>query len=205
MKKPKVALYDNDGMMTRSRRFSEVYAEEFNLDIAVMDPFFAGPYEQCLIGKADLREELEKVLGIWKWKGTADELMQYWFTIGDTIDQEVYVSIAKLKAQGLRVCLATNQEKYRMQHFITKYSYDTLFDELLYASKLGAFKHKTEGLEKILQILKEKYGVSDRGEIMYWDDREKNVEFIGSMGFNAQLYRDYPSFKTTLSEYGYQL
>jgi len=131
--------------------------------------------------------------------------MQYWFSIGDSVYNNVYDSILRLREQGMIVCLATNQEKYRTKYLIEKFSYDKIFDEMFCSADLGVYKHSVEGLEKIFQILSEKYGVSDKGEIMYWDDREKNVEFIGRMGFNAQLYQDYPSFKQVLSDYGYSL
>lgn len=205
MKKPKVILYDNDGMVTHGGRFSDQYAKEFGIDISVMAPFFEGPFKKCLVGKADLKEELGKVLETWKWKGTADELMQYWFAIGDSVYEDVYASILKLKEQGLVVCLATNQEKYRTEYLNEKLSYGKVFDEIFSSAKLGAYKHSVEGLEKISQILREKYNVSDKGEILYWDDREGNVEELNKRGFNGQQYRDYNSFKDVLNEYGFQL
>ncbi len=205
MKKPRVIIYDNDGMVTHGERFSDQYAREFNLDIAIMEPFFAGPFKKCMTGEADLKEELGKVMATWKWKGTVDELMQYWFSIGATLDEDVYASIAKLREQGLVVCLATNQERYRLNYFVTRFSYDKVFDELFCASELGALKQSAEGADKIFQMLKEKYGILDRGEVMYWDDREGNVEALNAMGFNAQQYRGYPAFKEVIAECGFQL
>lgn len=205
MKKPKVIIYDNDGMVTHGGRFSEQYSKEFGIDVSVMTPFFEGPFKKCLTGKADLKEELGKVLGAWKWRGTVDELMQYWFVIGDSIYEDVYASILVLKEQGLIVCLATNQERYRTEYLINKLSYDKIFDEIFSSAKLGAYKHSVEGLEKISQILREKYNVSDRGEIMYWDDREGNIESLNKIGFNGQQYRDHNSFKAILAECGFQL
>jgi putative hydrolase of the HAD superfamily len=205
MKKPKAIIYDNDGMITYGGRFSEQYAKEYGVDPAAMAPFFDGPFKDCLVGKADLKEELAKVLEAWKWSGTVDELLAYWFSIGDAVYNNVYDSISRLKAQGAVVCLATNQEKYRTQYLVTKLAYDKVFDEIICSADLGVYKHSPEGLEKIFQILKEKYGVMDKGEILYWDDREDHVESLNKAGFNGQLYRDYPSFKLGLLEQGYQL
>lgn len=205
MKKPKAVLYDSDGMVTHGGRFSEQYAKEFGIDTAVFMPFFEGPLKECQVGTADLKEELAKVLDVWKWKGTVDELLQYWFAIGDSVHEDVYASISKLKEQGLAVCLATNNEKYRIQYLSKKLSYDRIFDHVFSSVELGSYKHSVEGAEKIFQILKEKYSILGKEEIMYWDDREKNVEFICAMGFNGQLYQDYNSFKTVMTEYGFQL
>ena len=205
MEKPRAVIYDNDGMVAHGGRLSEQYAREFNLNIAVMDPFFAGPFKKCMTGEADLREELEKVITTWGWKGTVDELMQYWFSIGATLDEDVYASIAKLRAQDLVVCLATNQERYRLNYFVEKFSYDKIFNEVFCASELGALKQSAEGAEKIFQTLKERHGILDKGEVMYWDDREGNVESLNAMGFNAQMYRGYPAFKEVMAEHGFQL
>lgn len=205
MKKPKAILYDNDGMVARGGRFSEEYTKEFGVDTAVLTPFFEGPFKKCLIGEADLKEELAKVLDVWKWKGTVDELLQYWFSVGDTPHEEVYVSVVKFKEQGLVVCLATNNEKYRVQYLIKKLSYDTIFDHIFSSADLGAYKQSFEGAEKIYQTLKEKCGILDKEEILYWDDREKNVQNLNNMGFNAQLYHEYDSFRAVMSEYGFQL
>ncbi|MEJ0054036.1 MAG: HAD family hydrolase [bacterium] len=205
MTKPKAVIYDNDGMLMHGGRFSEQYSREFGVDLAVMSRFFETSFKLCLIGKADLREELAKVLEDWEWKGTADELMRYWFSIGDTLYEDTHASVGKLKEQGVVVCLATNQEKYRLQYLTKKFSYDSLFDEIFSSSELGALKHSEEGLEKISRKLKEAHSIADRGEVMYWDDRESQIKNLGEGGFNAQLYTDYPAFRKTLEEYGLRL
>lgn len=205
MRKPKAIIYDNDGMVTHGGRFSDTYSRAYGVDSAVMTPFFEGPFKQCLTGKADLKEELTKVLDTWNWKGTVDELMQYWFAVGDALNADVYASITKLRGQGAVVCLATNQEKYRTQYLVNKHSYDKVFNEVFSSADLGAYKHSTKGLEKIYSILKEKYGIADKAEIMYWDDREGNVSNLNEVGFNGQQYRDYESFKVVIDAVGYKL
>ena len=202
--KPKAILYDFDGMLTHGPRFSDTYAQEFGVDLAVMAPFFDGPMKECLYGRADLKEELAKVLGAWKWPGTVDELLEYWFSIGEA-DKEVFTSIAKLKSQGVVTCLATNQEKYRIAYVTKKYGLDTAFDEIFCCANLGAFKHSAEGLEKIYSVLKEKHGIENKNEIMYWDDRPGNVENLITEGFNGQLYKDYAGFRETLAATGFEL
>ena len=204
MQKPKAILYDYDGMLTGSVRFSDKYSAEFGVDIAEMGSFFNEPFKQCLLGKADLKGELAKVLPAWKWHGSVDELLEYWFSIGE-LNTEVFSSIEKLKVQGVIVCLATNQEKYRIRYVTTKYALDKAFDEIFSCVNLGVYKHSAEGLEKIYQTLTEKHSITDKGEIMYWDDREDNVENLLKEGFNGQLYKDYVGFKETLNASGLQL
>jgi putative hydrolase of the HAD superfamily len=200
MKKPKVVIYDNDGMITCGSRFSDQYSKEFNIPMEVMDEFFTKHFRNCLHGKSDLKEELKPFLEKWNWTGTVDELLDYWFKIGIEPDYDTYNSISKLKEQGVICCLATNQEKYRTEFLVSKMNYKELFDEIFSSAHLGVFKTSQEGMEKIYSALKEKYRDLEKEDIMFWDDREGNVEHLNSFGFNGQQYKDYLSFKQRMKE-----
>ena len=205
MKKPKVIIYDNDGMITDGERFSIQYVKEHDVSIEDVNVFFDNYFRDCLHGKKDLKEEIQPFLKKWKWKGTADAFLEYWFRFGIELHQDVYDSVTKLRSQGLIVCLATNQEKYRTEFLIEKFSYDKLFDEIFSSSSLGCFKTVPEGLNKIYETLNKKYGEIDRSEIMYWDDRVGNVKQVTDEGFNGQQFTDYESFREVLDNVGYRL
>jgi putative hydrolase of the HAD superfamily len=205
MKKPKVVIYDNDGMITDGARFSDTYSKEFNIPMELMDGFFDVHFKNCLHGKADLKEELRPFLEKWKWNGTVDELLDYWFRVGAEPNHDTYESISKLKEQGVVCCLATNQEKYRTQFLIQKMNYNELFDEIFSSADLCVFKTSEEGLGKIFNALKERYGDLEKDEILYWDDREGNVKHLNEFGFNGQKYKDYNSFKQTMNDYGFEV
>ncbi|KND50429.1 MAG: hypothetical protein AB202_02125 [Parcubacteria bacterium C7867-007] len=63
----KAVIFDSDGMLSHGPRFSDTYAREQNIPIEEMIPFFTGPFKDCLIGKADLKDELEKGDWLQKW------------------------------------------------------------------------------------------------------------------------------------------
>lgn len=56
----KAVIFDSDGMLSHGPRFSEHYAREHGILIEEMTPFFTGPFKKCLVGQADLKEELAK-------------------------------------------------------------------------------------------------------------------------------------------------
>jgi FMN phosphatase YigB (HAD superfamily) len=205
MKKPKVIIYDNDGMIVAGTRFSEIYSKEFGVDIAVMTPFFTGKFKKCLTGEGDLKEELKTVLEDWKWNGTVEELMEYWFSSLADFNDEIIESIKSLKEQGAIVCLATNQEKYRTDYLIHNLGYDQMLDEVFSSAYLGANKVASDSLEKIEYMLNKTYGKIERDEIMFWDDRDENIESLSTSGINAQKYTTYESFKRVMQEAGYEL
>lgn len=94
--KYKAIFFDADGVLIKSKYlFSEQLEKDYGISIDVMLPFFTGVFRQCSVGKADLKEELANVIGDWGWEGTVEELMDYWFTKGTEIDQEVVEYVVK--------------------------------------------------------------------------------------------------------------
>ena len=86
--------------------------KENEVSIDEMTPFFIGPFKDCLVGNADLKEELQKgSIEKWNWPGTVDELLNYWFSVGRQLDQHVFDSIGELRANGLTCVLAVQPRK----------------------------------------------------------------------------------------------
>ena len=99
--KYKAIFFDADGVLVKNRHlFSEQLEKDFGIKKEIMTPFFTGVYSQCSLGKADLKKELTKVVDDWGWKGTVDELLAYWFSVGTEIEKDVVGFIKELKEQG---------------------------------------------------------------------------------------------------------
>jgi hypothetical protein len=81
----RAVAFDIDGVIVRSRfrtdlpRVLGMTAEETQL-------FFTGPFVECLLGKADLHDELPRYLEAWKWPGTLDEFLAFWFESDSDLD-----------------------------------------------------------------------------------------------------------------------
>ena len=60
--KIKAILFDLDGVILkpRDKYFSEKYAEEQNVPIENIIPFFKNEYKKIMLGQADLKEVLSK-------------------------------------------------------------------------------------------------------------------------------------------------
>ena len=48
-----------DGMIVHGTRFSHRLAKKYNISTETTAPFFEGVFQDCVIGKADLKEELK--------------------------------------------------------------------------------------------------------------------------------------------------
>ena len=64
--KYKAIFFDADGVLIKSKhQFSDRLEKEYGIKSEKLQPFFMGVFRQCSVGKADLKKELEKVVGNW--------------------------------------------------------------------------------------------------------------------------------------------
>jgi putative hydrolase of the HAD superfamily len=187
----KAVIFDSDGMLTHGPRFSEQYSKTHGISIDEMTPFFVSPFKDCLVGKSDLKEELKKGwLEKWNWSGTIDELLIYWFSVGDRLDQNVFDSVGELRANGLICVLATNQEKYRTDYLSGTFGYDDVFDKVFSSAYTGHKKPSAEFFAEILTFLKAKDPTIRGEDVLFWDDDEENVAGAKQYGFTTRQFID---------------
>ncbi len=193
--KIKAIIFDADGVVINSPGyFSVQYQKKFGVSGDVMLPFFKGKFQECLVGKADLKEELEHVLRKWKWSGTVDELLVWWFKSEHYIDDRIIKEIVKLRGNGIKCYLGTKQEKYRTQYMKKDMGLEDFFDGVYSTSDLGYNKTDKNFYKTISQDLLEKENINPQ-EIMFWDDDQENVNVASGCGWNAFLYANFEEFR----------
>ena len=193
--KYKVILFDADGVLIKSaKQFSDRLQEIHGIPVERLQPFFTGVFRQCSIGKADLKEELAKVIGDWGWKGTVDELLAFWFSAGTEVDQDVAEFIRSLRQSGVKTYMTTDQEKYRGEHLRRTIGGGVLFDEVFFSAEMGCVKKDPGFFQKVTQAI-----AVDPKDVLFIDDSEKNVEVAKQFGFDAFMYTDLDGLKKFLS------
>ena len=80
--------------------FSVQYAKEFGISNDMMLPFFQGIFQEAVVGKADLKELLIPVIEKWRWKGTVEELLEWWFKAEHYVDERVVEEIGGCKKRA---------------------------------------------------------------------------------------------------------
>jgi len=185
--KYKVVLFDADGVtFNEGQLFSEILAKKGMItSLEKTTPFFKGPFQECLVGKADLKEELIKVVADWGWKGTVDELIDFWFTVGNEINKGVASYITELKSNGINCYLVTNQEKYRgtlLKNMLTHF-----FERAYISADIGYKKEDPQFFEHVYDSVKNE--VTDKQEILLIDDDEKNIAAARQFGIEAIHFR----------------
>lgn len=193
----KVILFDADGVLIKSQRqFTDRLEEEYGIQAEKLQPFFTGIFSDCRLGKADLKEELAKVIGTWGWKGTVDGLLQFWFSKGTEIDEEVASFIRELRQTGVRTFLATDQEKYRGEHLRQTLGGGKLFEEVFFSAEVGCPKKDPAFFEHVYQAISD----VPRDQILFVDDGEKNIETAKQFGFAVFLFTELSGLKDYLAK-----
>jgi putative hydrolase of the HAD superfamily len=194
----KAILFDIDGVLVNGKRFSSLLAHDYHITSEKTVAFFTGPFQECLIGNADLREIIPPYLAEWGWKKSVDDFIWYWFTAEQNIDREIFAYIEVLKSQGIHVYVATNQEKYRSDHLWTELGFSKVFAEMFSSAHIGHFKHEVKFFEKVMKRLPE--GINKQNVLLV-DDTKENITIAKTFGLKAELYTDFKSFKKYMEMY----
>jgi len=186
----KIALFDIDGVLNNVEKFSLRYEKEYGVSVDLLLPFFKNEFQDCLVGKLDLKEQLEKVKGIWKFNGSTEELLKFWFEGEINVNKEVLRIIETVKNAGYPVIAVTNQEKYRTNYLKKKLDLDKLFYKTYSSAQIGVKKPEKGFYEYIKNDMKIEYN-----EIAYWDDDEDNVVESAKLGISSYRYLGINDFR----------
>ena len=193
----KCILFDVDGVVINSEIFSIQYQKQYEISNAEMLPFFTGIFQECIVGKTDLKVTLKEWLPKWKWKGTVDEFLQFWFKAEHNIDERVIKVVKRLRKKGIKCCLATNQEKYRTQYMKKEMEFEINFDEIFSSYSIGYKKPDKAFYEAILNSLESRWNIQPR-EIMFFDDDQKNIDGANKLGIKGYFYKNFKEFKNII-------
>lgn len=193
----KAILFDVDGvvLLPRDKYFSQRLKDDgYEVDVEKVGQFFKNQYKQVVIGKADLKEELSKVIVDWGWKGTVEELLEYWFSYENKANEGVIELAQELRNSGIKCYLASDHSKYREDDLLSNPIISGYFDGAFFSASLGHTKEEKEFFEIMLNQLDLK-----EDEVVFVDDDEKNVEVAKEVLDNAILFTSVERLKGELS------
>lgn len=188
-------IFDADGVLINGEQFSKALARDYDVDHDKEKEFFTGTFQDCLVGKADLKESIEPYLRSFGWNGTVDELLEYWFTTEHSINEGLVAYIQGLRQSGIHVVLATNQEKYRTRYMLDRMGFQDMFDKIYSSAQLGLKKPALEFFDKVVQDMQ-----IPKEEILFLDDDEGNIAGAQAYGLQSELYSNYDSFRLAMKQ-----
>ncbi len=181
----RVLLLDADGVvLEKGEYFSEKFAREYNVPIAAVVDFFKGPFVACQKGEADLKEEIQLYLNKWKWPGSTDDFLDYWFKSDVVLNSEIKDIVSRFRDAGVKVYLATNNEIYRGTVIEALLRENNLVDGVYLSARMKVRKEDPEFFRGIISDL----GIESR-DVTFVDNDQKNIDSALSVGIDARLYR----------------
>jgi putative hydrolase of the HAD superfamily len=186
-------LFDVDGVLAVSDGWHKQMARDHGITHEMLQQFFQNqnqPLYQCLIGQADLREEIAPYLTQWGWQQSVDDFLTYWFEQENVVDQRVLQVVAELRRRGHKCYLATNQEHYRTAYILDEMGFAPLFDGLYSSAALGIAKPEPGYFSAILEDL----NITEPATVLFFDDRADNIEGARQVGLQAEVYTGYEAF-----------
>lgn len=186
----KIILLDIDGVILRwSTRFSQKYAEEHNIPYDEINTFFKNEFEECSVGKKDLKAALPAYLKKWNWPGTIDEFLSYWFEQQMDVDHDLLKAVQNVRKTGTKVYLASNQEIYRTDYLKNYLELNKNFDGGFFSCEFGVRKENPKFFQKILETLK-----VEPENLLFFDDDIKNIKTAESVGIESIQYQTLKDF-----------
>ena len=184
----KCILFDADGVIITSKRiFSHEYQRKFGLSDDDMQPFFNTVFQDCLIGKKDLKEEVLPFLKGWKWERSSEEFLRYWFSSSANIDKNILALMTQMKKQGIRCFIATNQERYRTEYMMDEMKLNKYTEGIFSSAHIGCKKPEKAFYQAILDILSVN-GI-EKDEVLFIDDSLENVQAAQDCGIKSYHYK----------------
>lgn len=194
MKDSQTIVYDFDGMLFESNGyFTDSILPSGNKEI-IFDPDL---YEKCKIGIlkfdeffVDVYKRICKISGI---EMEIKDLKLKWFE-HSTINKEILKIAHQLYDLGFQNYILTDNVEERIKYLDSKYSLSELF-KISGSFKLGKLKKDIAYYQDFL-----KSNSLSKNNTFFFDDKAERVELLAQNGFNAFIYKDIETFKTTLSK-----
>jgi putative hydrolase of the HAD superfamily len=191
-------LFDVDGVLVVGDPFSVTLARDHHITLEMTAPFFRyGPFEQCLIGKADLKAEIASHLSEWGWRGSVEAFLDLWFTSSQQVDAPLLAAAQRLRQQGIRCYLATNQERYRAGYLLTQMGLAAQFDGCFASAHIGCLKEHPDFFRTVLRAIPN----VQASDILFWDGSPANVAAARAAGLRAEVYTTFASFEQQMRLY----
>lgn len=184
-----VVIFDFDGVVNKSDYFSVSYEKDFGVSQEEISIFFQKDFNDCAIGKADIKEILPPYLKQWKWQESVDSFLAYWFAHDIKLDKELMEYIEKIKTNCDAVILASQQEINRKTHIWENFGLNNLFHNFYCTCDLGYLKSDKAFYLKIIEALKKEELIKSPDDIIFFDDSKTFVEAARQAGIETYLVK----------------
>lgn len=182
----KVLMIDVDGVLIHGRPQDGLPPFTFlerDLGLSpelLQEEFFKPHWSEIIIGREQLMPRLQQVLSRIAPDVSAEALVAYWFENDSRLDYAFLDALARYRADGVRIFLATNQEHMRAGYLMETLDLITHVNCIFYSAALG---HRKPSKEFYAQATKG--ANASASDIVFIDDTLENVEGARRFGWQA--------------------
>jgi putative hydrolase of the HAD superfamily len=139
-------MLDVDGVVVRGRpRDGLPWSTSLEQDLGISSEqlhaiLFAPHWDEIVTGRKELFSVLDDCMPQLTQSVTAKQLVDYWFKMDSFVDEAVLYACDKIRASGVRVFLATNQEHHRASYLVDRLRLGRHVDGMIYSAKVRARK-----------------------------------------------------------------
>ena len=179
-------MLDVDGVVVTGRPregghpFADIEVELGVPAIPLQHKFFDTHWPAIIVGREPLEPRLAEVLADIAPSVSAAALIDYWFRNDARLDQAVLGSVARLRADGMKVLLATNQEHLRARYLMEELGLGRQVDGIAYSAALGHRKPTPEFYTAASAL-----AGADPADLVLVDDVLANVETAIAAGWRG--------------------
>lgn len=203
MNKPKIILFDVDGVLIRLPHYfsKELECNGYKNVVESLNSFFKeGPNHLCLEGKANAEKLILPFLKKFGWKDTAmSHLKQQFQFESKYLDKNFISLIEQLRENGIKCLLSTDQEKHRAEFLLNEMNFQSIFDGHFISCYIGYRKCHDDFWKHVLREIKKEFSDIEPAEIVFFDDMQKNIDVALKFGIQAFLFKDMEQFKEDLA------
>lgn len=182
----KILMVDVDGVLVHGRPADGLplftYLErDLCLSPTLLQQEFFRPYWVGIVtGQEPIEPRLTEVLSRIAPHLPAEKLLDYWFENDSRLDRQLLGDLSRLKDEGTRLYLATNQEHRRTAYLRDVLELGALFDGIFYSAALGTRKPESD----FFRLATDGVGAAPE-DIGFIDDVEENVAAAAQFGWKA--------------------
>lgn len=187
----RAVVWDFDGVLNRSVADGEfIWARDFEADIGqsltdFQRHVFQSDFDAVLCGQSDLLDRVDHWATACGYSGSAEELVDYWFTRDANPDAEVSDWVERLDVTGVRQVIATNNDPRRTRYIEQNLGYGDRMEAVLSSGNLGFRKPDPLFFEAVSAKL-----ALPANSLMLVDDTEQNVFAARAQGWQAFHFAD---------------
>ena len=185
---PRVIACDVDGVLVHGMAdgryvWQDALARDFGISQDEIAAFFRDDWDACILGEADLYDVLPPYLERWRYGGTVEDFLAFWFANDSNLDHDLIEEFGRLGSQS-RLVLATNQDRHRAAYLWDELGLSRRFERMFASSAMGVRKPQTQ----FWQAIADELGEAAAPNVLLIDDSEKNVEAARQFGWQAIHY-----------------